>query len=174
MGSSTSKKRSPHLDDVLLWTVFVKKQKWSLATLPLSLQKGTLVTQKTDKTTVRGTLVKTTSQRSTKFKVNVKNDVRFNRFNDIYIGTFKISKEQLIQTVSWRYPRLVSQSHLTHKEMYPPPPPRETTIDLQDSTVTSYTALDLADCKHTRRSKNLRTILHVELDNRNHAHKTSL
>jgi hypothetical protein len=88
MGSSTSKKRSPHLDDVLLWTVFVKKQKWSLATLPLSLQKGTLVTQKTGKTTVRGTLVKTTSQRSTKFKVNVKNDVQFNRFNDIYIGTF--------------------------------------------------------------------------------------
>ena len=174
MGSSTSKKRSPHLDDVLLWTVFVKKQKWSLATLPLSLQKGTLVTQKTGKTTVRGTLVKTTSQRSTKFKVNVKNDVQFNRFNDIYIGTFKISKEQLIQTVSWRYPRLTSQSHLTHKEMYPPPPPRETTIDLQDSTVTSYTAMDLADCKHTRRSKNLHTILQVELDNRNHAHKTSV
>ena len=174
MGSSISKKRDRHLDEVLVWTLFVKKQKWSLSTLPLSIPKGTKVTQKRGKKIYEGRLAKSTSQRSTKFKVNVENGVEFTKFHDIYIGTFKITAEKLIETVSFWYPRLLSQSHLTHKEIYPPPPPRETTIDLQDTTVTSYTAMDLADCKHTRRSKNLRTILKTELENREHNHQTSV
>ena len=157
------------------WTVFVKKPKWSLGTLPISLSKGTTVTQKIGTTTAKGTLAKTTSQRSTTFQINVENNVQFDRFHDIHVGTFKIATTQLIQTISAWYPRLMSQSHQTYTEIYPPPPPRETTIDIKDTTVASYTALDLADCKSNRRSKNLRTILKVELDNRNQSdHKTSV
>ena len=167
----SSKKRHPHLDDVLVWTIFVKKQKWALTSLPVSHRKGTIVTQGE---TATGTLSKTTSQRSTKFVINVHHGIVFNQWQDLQIGSYKISANQLVKAVSRWYPRLLSQSHMTHEEIYVPPSPRKSTIDIKDSTVTSYSALDLAESKGNRRSRNLRKILAVELDNRDHDHQTSV
>lgn len=164
------RQRHPHLDEVMVWTLHVKKQKLALGSLPIRLAKGLKVTQNG----ATGTLVKKTSQRSKTFIINVHKDVKFNKYNDIYIGTHKISADLIVDAVAKWYPRLTSQSHLTREEIYPPPPPRPSTIDIEDLTVTSYTAYDLANSKSNRRAQNLRKILEVELDNRDHNHKTSV
>ena len=176
MGQASSKTRNPHLDQVLVWTIFVKKQKWSIATLPIPLRKGIKVSQGDEETSNIniGTLAKSATQKSTTFVINVQHNVVFDQWQDIHFGTYKIEASQLIKAVPRWYPRLLSQSHMSHEEIFPLPSPRVSTINIKDSTVTSYTALDLAESKNNRRSRNLRTILNVELDNRKHDHKTSV
>ena len=65
MGQASSKTRNPHLDQVLVWTIFVKKQKWSIATLPIPLRKGIKVSQGDEETSNIniGTLAKSATQK---------------------------------------------------------------------------------------------------------------